>query len=110
MTGRTRPADASYMVIVEEQHDQKPKGKGCENPLGIELPEWNQPAARLSWVERSADGHSSHVGRFQWAGDVRESYPEDGPDLDQDAVFVSVVCVSIFSQRLNAYRVCIVCQ
>jgi hypothetical protein len=71
----------AYMVIVEEQHDEKAEGNRDGNPFPFEVPKINDPASRLCWVEGSGDGDSLNVRVLDGPWDMREADPKDGAEL-----------------------------
>lgn len=69
------------MIVVEEEHNEEPKGSGYECPFQVEGPEVDQPISRLGRVEGFGNGDTSEVSVFDVPGYMREANPKDSGKL-----------------------------
>lgn len=69
------------MVVVKEQHDKEAEGDGNSNPLGVEIPEVNDPTSRLGGMESLGDGDTFDVYTLNSSWDVGEADPKDCTEL-----------------------------
>ena len=64
------------MIVIEEQHNQKAKRDGNENPSDGQVPEINQPKTWLRRIKGTCDGEFGYVGALECSWDVSETDPE----------------------------------
>lgn len=66
------------MIIIKQQHYQKPKRQRRKHPLHIQLPKRHQPPPWLRRIERPRNRHCLDPRVLEVAWDMREADPEDG--------------------------------
>jgi hypothetical protein len=66
------------MIIVKQQHHQKPKRHRNKNPLDVQVPKVNDPVPVLGRLERANDWYAEDVGARKTAGEPVEADPEEG--------------------------------
>ena len=69
------------MIVIKQQHDQKPKRQRREDPFHIQLPEMDQPTSRLGRVKCLCDRHHGDSGFSEGPGKMRKTGPEESPYL-----------------------------
>lgn len=75
-SGEGGRGDSTYVVVVEEQHDKKPKGQCHKHPWEGQVPEIQQPPAFLRGEEGFRDGDLRDVGILEPSWDMGKANPE----------------------------------
>jgi hypothetical protein len=75
---RLRRERRHVMIVVEQQHHQKPKGDRDEDPLHIQVPKVNDPVPVLRRLEGAYDGYAIDFRSGKAPGEVVETDPEEG--------------------------------
>lgn len=65
------------MIIIKQQHREKPKWKRDKNPSNRNIPEIYYPVARLSRIESLSGRHKSQICVFQTSWNMRKTNPEE---------------------------------
>jgi hypothetical protein len=71
----------TYMVVVEQEHGQKPERQGSENPLDLQIPEMKEPASVLGRIKGARDRQKPNMSRLQVSWKMRETHPEESAQL-----------------------------
>ena len=71
----------SYMIVVEEEHEQETDRKGDKNPFHRNIPEIYYPRTVNGRVESQSMLEGGDLDIVEGPRDVREAGPEDGGNL-----------------------------
>lgn len=74
-------ADATYMIVVEEEHKKETERKSYENPFNIQMPEVDQPRSICCRMERLCDWQIADVCSLQVSRKVRKADPKNRAEL-----------------------------
>lgn len=53
---------SAYVIVIEKEHDQEAERQGHEDPFRVQIPEVDQPVARLRGMEGFGDRNEGDVG------------------------------------------------